>query len=385
MREMLNSFADTMDKMIAGARGNIFSLNKIAGALDESSSTITAGIKQITENSVGLARHAKVQKKTVNDTVVTMTKMETMIEDLMKKVEVQNTVVSQSSAAVEEMIANIKSITVNINKFEESFKTLSADSDAGNKIISEVIEMVKTVSSDSAALLDTNKVIEDVAIQTNLLAMNAAIEAAHAGNAGRGFAVVAGEIRHLSENTAKQSRAITETLNKVISNIQSVTEASNNAGNVFAGMVHKISEDGTIVAEIRSSMEEQSAGSQQIVSGLTEIKDTSHTIEVSSASMDGSVRDVSKEIAELTKLADGLESGTEEIEKSTQIIQKSIGVLSGMAADNRTFADKPSAGILKRSRLVQRRNVIPPSADMLSIMARLSIRRPFSLSCLPPS
>jgi methyl-accepting chemotaxis protein len=349
MREMLNSFADTMNKMIASARGNIFSLNKIAGALDESSSTITAGIKQITENSVGLARHAKVQKKTVSDTVVTMTKMETMIEDLMKKVEVQNTVVSQSSAAVEEMIANIKSITENVNKFEESFKTLSADSDSGNKIISEVIEMVKTVSADSAALLDTNKIIEDVAIQTNLLAMNAAIEAAHAGNAGRGFAVVAGEIRHLSENTAKQSRAITETLNRVISNIQSVTEASNNAGSVFEGMVHKITEDGTIVAEIRSSMEEQSAGSQQIVSGLTEIKDTSHTIELSSRTMDGSVRDVSSEIAELTKLADGLESGTEEIEKSTQIIQKSIGALSGMAADNRTFADKLSAETSKFS------------------------------------
>lgn len=349
MRDMLNSFAETMNKMIAGARGNIFSLNKIAGSLDESSSIITAGIKQITENSVGLARHAKVQKKTVSDTVVTMTKMESMIEDLLKKIEAQNTVVSQSSAAVEEMIANIKSITENINKFEESFKTLSSDSDEGNKIISEVIEMVKTVSADSAALLDTNKIIEDVAIQTNLLAMNAAIEAAHAGNAGRGFAVVAGEIRHLSENTAKQSRAITETLNRVISNIQSVTEASSNAGNVFAGMVHKISEDGTIVAEIRSSMEEQSAGSQQIVSGLVEIRDTSHTIELSSRTMDGSVRDVGKEIAELTKLADGLESGTEEIEKSTQVIQKSIGALSGMASDNRTFADKLSAETSKFS------------------------------------
>jgi methyl-accepting chemotaxis protein len=343
MRQMLNSFAETMNKMVAGTRGNIFSLNKIAGSLDESSSSISSEIKQITENSVGLARHAKVQKKTVSDTVATMSKMESMIDALLKKIDEQNATISQSSAAVEEMIANIRSITENVNKFDGSFKTLSADSAAGNKIISNVIQMAKVVSSESAVLLDTNKVIEDVATQTNLLAMNAAIEAAHAGNAGRGFAVVAGEIRKLSENTAKQSRSITETLNNVISNIQAVTEASNDAGNVFSGMVQKIYDDGTIVAEIRNAMEEQSAGSQQIVSALNEIKDTTQTIEVSSHTMNSSVQDVGKEIAELERLAEGLQSGTEEIEKATHAIHISIKSLSGMAADNRTFADKLSA------------------------------------------
>jgi methyl-accepting chemotaxis protein len=343
MRSMVNSFAGTMNEMVAAVRENITSLNKVAGELDTSSGTISEEIKLITEDSVGLARHAKVQHKTVSETVATMSKMNIVIDDLLKKIEKQNDDVAQSSAAVEEMIANINSITENINKFGTSFKKLSSDSEEGNKIISEVIELVKEVSSESVRLLDTNKIIEDVATQTNLLAMNAAIEAAHAGNAGRGFAVVSGEIRKLSENTTKQSRAITDTLNNITKHIEAVSAASNKAGLVFSGMVNQISTDDTIVTEIRTAMEEQSTGSRQIVSALSSIKETTLTIMTSSRTMNGSVRTIAEQIADLEKSADGLQSGTAEIERSTQTITESIAALSSMAVDNRSFAGTLSA------------------------------------------
>lgn len=339
MRLMVNSFTESMNEMVSTTRQNIQSLNTVASELDTNSELISSEIKQITENAIGLSRHAKVQRKTVNDTVSTMHEMTDLIENLSQKIERQNEAVSQSSVAVEEMIANINSITTNIDKFGQSFEKLSSDSTSGNTIVSDVIKLVQIVSTDSAKLLDTNKIIEDVATQTNLLAMNAAIEAAHAGNAGRGFAVVADEIRKLSESTSKQSHMIKETLTKVIERIKDVSEATNTAGTVFSGMVNQISEDNKIVTEIRNSMEEQSAGSQQIEVALANIKDTTHEIITSSETMNIGVGNVEKQVAELERLAGGLESGTGEIEISTQKINQTSKKLMKMAADNRSFAD----------------------------------------------
>ena len=117
MRNKVNSFVDTMNKMVSFSRNNISSINQVAGELDSQSSAISNEVKQITENSVGLSRHAKVQQQTVDDTVSTMNTMTTLITDLSNKIEEQNQAVSQSSAAVEEMVANINSITQNVDKF----------------------------------------------------------------------------------------------------------------------------------------------------------------------------------------------------------------------------------------------------------------------------
>ena len=338
MRTNVNSFVDSMNTMVSTSRSSISSLNTVAGSLDTTSTTISTEIRQITENAVGLSRHAKVQQKTVDDTVSTMNNMTQLIGELSQRIEEQNEAVTQSSAAIEEMVANIKSITVNVDKFGNSFNTLATNSTDGNKIIAQVIELVKSVAAESTKLLDTNKVIEDVATQTNLLAMNAAIEAAHAGTAGRGFAVVADEIRKLSESTSKQSHEISETLTRVIQNIDAVSEASANAGKVFSGMVQQISTDNTIVSEIRSSMEEQSAGSQQIMAALGNIKETTTAILTSSNTMNSGVTNIEKQVSELERLAGGLKSGTEEIEKSTQTISESVTKLTVMAVQNREFA-----------------------------------------------
>lgn len=338
MRSNVNSFVDSMNKMVSASRDNIASLNTVAGNLDETSGTISSEIRQISENAVGLSRHAKVQQKTVDDTVSTMNTMTRLIGDLSQRIEEQNEAVSQSSTAIEEMVANINSITQNVDKFGNSFNTLTANSTDGNEIIAQVVDLVKNVAAESTKLLDTNRVIEDVATQTNLLAMNAAIEAAHAGAAGRGFAVVADEIRKLSESTSKQSHEINETLTKVIQNIDAVSEASTKAGKVFSGMVQQISEDNTIVSEIRSSMEEQSAGSQQIMAALGNIKDTTIAIITSSNTMNSGVTNVEKQVSELERLAGGLKTGTEEIEKSTQTITEGVTKLTVMAVQNRQFA-----------------------------------------------
>ena len=343
MRRSINAFTESINKMVAVSKQNIISLSKVAENLNENSSGISSEIKQISDNSSELADQAKTQLETVSLTVDTMGKMTSITNQLSAQIHDQNNDLSQSSAAVEEMISNIKSITENIDKFGNSFNQLSSDSEDGKNKIENVINLIESVSAESKKLLDTNKVIEDVAQQTNLLAMNAAIEAAYAGEAGKGFAVVAEEIRKLSESTTKQSHYIKQTLSSVIENINEVTNAATSAGLTFGEIVNQISSDDSLITEIRSSMEEQSIGSKQIVDALGNIKETTHTIIENSKQMNSGIENVVAQVKELENAAKNLSSKTDEIKKSTQIINSNANKLIGMASENKKFAKELSA------------------------------------------
>ena len=343
MRRSINAFTESINKMVAVSKQNIISLSKVAENLNENSSGISSEIKQISDNSSELADQAKTQLETVSLTVDTMGKMTSITNQLSAQIHDQNNDLSQSSAAVEEMISNIKSITENIDKFGNSFNQLSSDSEDGKNKIENVINLIESVSAESKKLLDTNKVIEDVAQQTNLLAMNAAIEAAHAGEAGKGFAVVAEEIRKLSESTTEQSHYIKQTLSSVIENINEVTNAATSAGLTFGEIVNQISSDDSLITEIRSSMEEQSIGSKQIVDALGNIKETTHTIIENSKQMNSGIENVVVQVKELENAAKNLSSKTDEIKKSTQIINSNANKLIGMASENKKFAKELSA------------------------------------------
>ena len=339
MRVMVNSFAGTMNNMVATSRKKTSALTELAGKIDDFTGNISDEILQISDNSGDLNHSAKIQQQAVEETASTMNQMTGIIAKLSEKLEEQNDAVNQSSTAIEELKANINSITINIDKFGESFKNLLTNSGNGNGLISEVNSMIQLVLQQSDELLNTNKVIESVASQTNLLAMNAAIEAAHAGEAGKGFSVVAEEIRKLSENTTTQSHAINETLSKVTANIQNVYNASKNAGEVFAGIADQISVDNNLITEIKLSMDEQNSGSQQIVEALYNIKEISSEILDNYATMHQSVDGVGSHVKQLSSLAEKLNQGSEEIESSTKAIRENVIELTSLAVENRSIAD----------------------------------------------
>ena len=139
--------------------------------------------------------------------------------------------------------------------------------------MSNVATDIREIARESESLLEINSVMQNIASQTNLLSMNAAIEAAHAGESGRGFAVVADEIRKLAESSSQQSKTISGVLKKIKSSIDKITRSTDNVMSKFGAIEGGV----RVVAEqengILNAMTEQGAGSAQIMQAIAQLND----------------------------------------------------------------------------------------------------------------
>ena len=176
------------------------------------------------------------------------------------------------------MISNVGSINAIIDKNFEAVNNLESATAAGQNGLSEVITLVKTIEEKSADLLEMSKMIDQIAKQTDLLSMNAAIEAAHAGDAGKGFAVVASEIRKLAENSSKETKAIDDVLKNMKSLIDSISEKTDVVSTEFTKIVDLSGIVKTQEDQIHDAMAEQNAGGTMLLNALKKMKESQHAV-----------------------------------------------------------------------------------------------------------
>jgi methyl-accepting chemotaxis protein len=229
------------------------------------------------------------------------------------------------------MVANVTSMTLSFKQMAEQFGELLTSATEGKTVQTTAVEKINRIAERSKTLLEANKVIATIAAQTNLLAMNAAIEAAHAGEAGQGFSVVADEIRRLAETSSKQSGTIKSELAQVQKAIEEVVTSSQESEAAFSRVSEQIGSTDALVREVQMAMEEQREGSKQILDALRSMNDITSQVKLGSQEMSTGNNTVLEEISRLQETTLDIKESIEEMTKGTDGVAGCTKKVSAMA------------------------------------------------------
>jgi len=327
-----NQSMEEFGKMIASIKNQSIALNDIGNDLASNMTETASAMNEIAANIQSIKARVLNQSASVAQTNSTMGQVSANIGRLGGHVESQSAAVTQSSAAVEEMIANIQSVSGTLAKNASNVKELQDSSDTGRVSLNEVASDIQEIARESEGLMEINSVMENIASQTNLLSMNAAIEAAHAGEAGRGFAVVAAEIRKLAESSGDQSKTIGNVLKKIKGSIDKISRSTNK---VLAGF-EAIDQSVKTVAEqeenIRNAMDEQNEGSKQILQASGEVNNITQQVRTGSEEMLAGSKEVIAEAKNLEKVTQEITQGMNEMAVGAEQVNQAVFVVNELTS-----------------------------------------------------
>ena len=317
----INYFCNTLASNMRILKEIQADFTKVGENLQRSARTSASAISQIADSVNTVKEKAEAQGQSVGESSNAMKEVTSGIADMEKMINEQANSVNAASSAIEEMISNIGSASNSINIMADQFTELTALSEQGKDAQIQSRKKIELIAERSAALLEANKVIAVIASQTNLLAMNAAIEAAHAGATGQGFAVVADEIRKLAETSAAQSKNIRQEINLVQQAITEVVIASKDSEGAFSRVSDRIGQTDSIVREVKEAMNEQKAGSSQILATLRTMKDISARVRDGSKEMSAGNQTILGAITHLKDASYEIQRNIDQIASSFKTIE----------------------------------------------------------------
>ena len=306
----------------------------------------------VSESSSSLVQASDSIKFSINNTVAAISQMDSTSAEqtnavqqvnnavakivdeaalLGNEIDSQNQIISYSSASIEEIVASIESVHVRINEASSHVEELVKLASENKNAVSQATQNIVNVRQESASLQEMNDVISSVAAQTNLLAMNAAIEAAHAGSAGKGFAVVADEIRKLAETAAKQANSSSTYLKSIQNKIDGIAETAVTIDKSLAGTIQRINDISHVVTQLEQATGEQEMLSEQVLRALRDIQTSTRNITLNVEEITSSTSQTSQLCHKLTDLNTDVNSGLVSCKSASSEMQETAELVNTVA------------------------------------------------------
>ena len=330
----LNEFHQVTKNLLMDIEKSVDISNQTANDFSANMTETSSAVEEIMANIKSVKDRVENQAAGVEESDSTIRNMISRINELNSSVDLQASGVSNSSSAVEEMVANIRSVTQILENNSRTVDELGIQSEKGRENINGAVELATTILEKSAGLMEASSIVQSIASQTNLLAMNAAIEAAHAGEAGKGFSVVADEIRKLAEQSNAQGKTIGSQLGDLQNIIESVAENTKTVQNQFEvifNLTNKVKEQESV---IKNAMEEQNAGSAQVLQAISDIKTSTDTVKENTQVLLEGGKQIGEEMHILADVTSEINSAMNEMAAGSTQITKAIEVSQASSTEN---------------------------------------------------
>ena len=347
MFEHLNETVAKIGDSVKQVGVNSNTMEEIGTELASNMTETASALQQISANIDGVKQQALTQAASVTETAATVEEIIRTIKQLNGSIENQAASVAESSSAIEQMVGNIASITQTLGKTDDVIKTLASATADGKETITGSTAVTQKIAEESGGLLEASNVIQHIASQTNLLAMNAAIEAAHAGEAGKGFAVVADEIRKLAEESSVQGKNITATLKSLSGEIETLSASSKTAGEKFTAIFSLSEQVKDMSSRLMEAMREQENGSREVLSAIRDINTVTNQVNDGSAEMLRGGENVAQEMQKLDELTRVITDNMNEMASGAVQISNAVQEVNAISQKNKQSIENLSNEVKK--------------------------------------
>lgn len=335
MAKFFNLTFNKIRNLVSLVKNQSLNLQKVGLNLSTNMMETTAAVNEINANIHSIKNEIINQSISIEETIKSLEQIEKSIADLNKLIENQFSNFKDSSIAIEQMMENLNKVTQTLLNNNENISKLLTSAQSGREDLYQIVNDIKNVAKESEGLIEISIVIQNISNQINLLAMNAEIEAAHAGELGKGFAIVADEVRKLAESSDEQTKTITSVLNNIKSSIETITKSAENIVKKFSIIENEIK----IVSQqeniIKNSMEEQIMGNKKVFEMLNKLNNITKKVKDGSNQIYNNSQQILEEASKLNKITIEINNGMNEMALGTEQITIAVNKVNELTEENR--------------------------------------------------
>lgn len=333
--QRINHFLNELQSGIGAIKNEIGPLETLSQNLAAAGTETAASVNETQSTVNNIRRQTDTLDEQVRYSTAEAGSASESAESVARRVQNQMQSLNVASSSMEQITANIESVASIAKSRSSSADALKTLADSGQQQMADTLGSVGGIAASTQVIQDLTKVINGIASQTNLLAMNAAIEAAHAGDAGRGFSVVADEIRKLAEQASRNSKDIAVNLKQILMAVVQTEGVAEKTGKTFGTIVEEVASLSQGLAEIRNAMEEVSVGSNQVMTSLLDLKKDGDEVSAKASAIGAQVKGVRETFGHTSQLTAESRYGIHDISEAMNDVSASLALVSESGEKNR--------------------------------------------------